>query len=111
MVQAIFLAVRVAFFYSSVGKWHFFGLVACDAVLFLAYRFFEKQAVPAYDSEGQLLYGGGDIGSAGVNEYLHDIVYILWFVLAASWISDYIWLAILAVRLRETVPFSQRANH
>jgi len=51
---------------------------------------------PRYQ-EGQLLRAGADLNQAGVTEYMFDIIYISWFVLVLSVVTNLAWFLYLSV--------------
>jgi hypothetical protein len=54
-------------------------------------------AAPAYNAAGELISSGADLGTGGALEYYHDLVYVAAAVQVVGCVTDWAWVAWLAV--------------
>jgi hypothetical protein len=97
-VNLIFVLVRFIYCRASTTKKTYFLYLLTNAIACTIQLQLEKLGSPTFNSDGSLRSAGGDLGQAGVTEYLTDIVYMTWIVyLLVALITDYAWLLYLAV--------------
>eukprot|EP00887_Chlorella_sp_A99_P003081 scaffold9.g3081.t1 len=80
------------------ATWLHWGGFAFTTVVY-AFCWFSIRAAlaPAYSATGELVYAGQDLKTGGVLSYFHDVVYVSIFVQLGGALSDWFWLAWLAV--------------
>jgi len=97
IVNAIYILVRMVFFWSSFGTWHWIGFVGTTAVYWFCYSSLSSMAKPTFDEQGKLLDGGGNLSGGGLVEYYFDVIYVSAFVQLSSILTDWMWLSYLVI--------------
>ncbi|KAL1925010.1 uncharacterized protein VTP21DRAFT_4664 [Calcarisporiella thermophila] len=97
IVNAVYVLVRVIFFWSSFSTRHWIGYLSTLGLSLFLYRQLYQMGNPTYASDGQLVRSGEDLSAEGLTAYIFDIIYITWFVHLASILSDKFWYTYLAI--------------
>ena len=66
--QAIYVAFRVLYLWSTFSGWHTAGFVLLLTAYLVLYGFLRRAAAPTYRADGVLLDGGADMDAKGVTE-------------------------------------------
>ena len=91
--NAAYVAFRVAYLYSSFSRWHQAGFALQLVSYASLYGFLRMSATPKYGADGTLLFGGEDMDSKGVLEYVWDLLYVTMFIqLGSGFVSDWFWV-------------------
>ena len=91
--NAAYVAFRVAYLYSSFSRWHQAGFGVQLLSYGSLYGFLRMSARPKYGADGALLFGGEDMDSKGVLEYVWDLLYVTMFIqLGTGFVSDWFWV-------------------
>ncbi|XP_042479207.1 transmembrane protein 208 homolog [Macadamia integrifolia] len=93
----IHVLVRMLFFNSTVSWKHWIGLFVTSLAYAIPYQQLAKMAQPSYADDGELLDGGFDMSTGGVCGYLHDVIYITYFVQLMSIITGKFWYTYLVI--------------
>jgi hypothetical protein len=97
--QALYIAYRVAYLWSTFSGWHIAGYSILLLVYAVCYFMLSRAAAPTYkplNEGGALVSGGSDLSQGGVIEYTWDMLYTTIFVhLTTGFISDLFWLLYL----------------
>ncbi|ORY81583.1 hypothetical protein BCR37DRAFT_380474 [Protomyces lactucae-debilis] len=97
-VNVLFIVIRLIYCRASSTKKTYFLYLLTNLVAGTIQLQLERIGSPTFNSDGSLRSSGGDLGQAGVTEYLTDIVYMTWIVyLLVTFITDYAWLFYLAI--------------
>jgi len=97
--NALYIAYRVAYLWSTFSGWHIAGYSILLLVYAVCYFMLSRAAAPTYkplNEGGALVSGGSDLSQGGVLEYTWDMLYTTIFVqLTTGFISDLFWLLYL----------------
>ena len=87
-----FLAFRVAYLFSTFSRWHQAGF-ALQLVSYAGlYGFLRMSCTPKHGADGTLIFGGEDMDSKGVLEYVWDLLYVTMFIqIGTGFVSDWFW--------------------
>jgi len=97
IIYMFYLLIRVGVYNESFSYLHWGGLIFFTVIYLVTYNGIVSLAAVAYDTEGELTYGGADLAGKGIVEYYFDLVYLTWFVQVTTVWSDWFWLIYLVV--------------
>eukprot|EP01102_Stenamoeba_stenopodia_P012017 TRINITY_DN3743_c0_g1_i3.p1 TRINITY_DN3743_c0_g1~~TRINITY_DN3743_c0_g1_i3.p1 ORF type:complete len:164 (+),score=26.99 TRINITY_DN3743_c0_g1_i3:81-572(+) len=98
LISAIALCLfgSVRFFVLSYSLWHVVGLLIALGLLYFCYSslssFAKPQKATPTSEETH-----NDLRQQGLCEYYFDVIYITWFVLVTSLLSDWFWIVYLTI--------------
>ncbi|KAJ3320370.1 Histone chaperone asf1b [Blyttiomyces sp. JEL0837] len=87
---------RVLIFWSSFTFWIGFRYILCHLALILIFRQLVALAAVSMSSDG-IDDAGVDLTKSGIQEYLFDVVYVLWFVMVGTCFFDWVWYILWAI--------------